>query len=141
METVSGHTTRAVRPVPQLLELGNPEEGRPSALVGGNGSQGLRRRSNHHVVKRLFSLPGRDTDCDFRLFRRQLIVDRPLTSSSGVIRVEMMRSFSESGARFVEAPVHHYYRPSGTSQFFRIPSIARSMRQLMSLWFGMVFRS
>lgn len=98
-------------------------------------------RCYHHVVKRLFSLPGRDTDCDFRLFRRQLIVDRPLTSSSGVICVEMMRSFSESGARFVEAPVHHFRRPSGTSQFFRIPSIACSLRQLMSLWWRMVFRS
>jgi glycosyltransferase involved in cell wall biosynthesis len=98
-------------------------------------------RCYHHVVKRLFSLPGSDTDCDFRLFRRQLIVDRPLTSSSGVICVEMMRSFSQSGARFVEAPVHHYHRPSGTSQFFRIPSITRSLRQLMSLWWGMVFRS
>jgi glycosyltransferase involved in cell wall biosynthesis len=98
-------------------------------------------RCYHHVVKRLFSLPGRDTDCDFRLFRRQLIVDRPLTSSSGVICVEMMRSFSESGARFVEAPVRHYHRPSGRSQFFRISSIARSLRQLMSLWWRMVCRS
>ena len=95
-------------------------------------------RCYHHVVKRLFSLPGRDTDCDFRLFRRQLIVARPLTSSSGVICVEMMRSFSESGARFVETPVHHYQRPSGKSQFFRIPSIARSMRQLLALWWRTV---
>ena len=98
-------------------------------------------RCYHHVVKRLFSLPGRDTDCDFRLFRRQLIVDRPLTSSSGVICVEMMRSFSQSGARFVETPVHHYHRPSGKSQFFRIASIARSMRQLLSLWWEMVVSS
>ncbi|MEA3183670.1 MAG: hypothetical protein QOJ74_147, partial [Ilumatobacteraceae bacterium] len=64
-------------------------------------------RVYHHVVKRLFSLKVRDTDCDFRMFRRQLIIDRPLTSTSGVICVEMMRSFDRSGARFVEFPVHH----------------------------------
>ncbi|MEO7397664.1 MAG: glycosyltransferase family 2 protein, partial [Ilumatobacteraceae bacterium] len=28
-------------------------------------------RVYHHAVKLLFSLPGRDTDCDFRLFRRK----------------------------------------------------------------------
>ena len=98
-------------------------------------------RVYHHVVKRLFSLPGRDTDCDFRLFRRQLILDHPLTSRSGVICVEMMRSFSQAGARFVEAPVHHYFRPSGKSQFFRIPAIAHSARQLVGLWWRMVVRS
>ena len=97
-------------------------------------------RAYHHVVKLLFRLPARDTDCDFRLFRRQLIVDRPLTSSSGVICVEMMRNFTELGARFVEAPVHHFFRPSGKSQFFRLPAITRSGLQLLQLWWRMVVR-
>ena len=56
----------------------------------------------HHVVKLLFGLHVRDTDCDFRLFRRQLFIDHPLTSTSGVICVEMMRTFKQAGARFVE---------------------------------------
>lgn len=97
-------------------------------------------RAYHHVVKRLFSLKVRDTDCDFRMFRRQLIIDRPLTSTSGVICVEMMRSFDRSGARFVEIPVHHYFRPSGKSEFFRLPAIARSARQLLALWWNLVIR-
>jgi glycosyltransferase involved in cell wall biosynthesis len=97
-------------------------------------------RFYHRVVKLLFRLPVRDTDCDFRLFRRQLIVDRPLTSTSGVICVEMMRSFSERNARFVQTPVHHYFRPYGRSQFFRLPAIARSARQLLALWYRMVVR-
>ena len=95
-------------------------------------------RIYHHVVKRMFGLPGRDTDCDFRLFRRRLVTDRPLTSTSGVICVEMMRSFRDQHARFVEAPVHHYARPSGKSQFFRIPALARSSQQLLHLWWRMV---
>ena len=97
-------------------------------------------RCYHHVVKRLFNLKVRDTDCDFRMFRRHLLVDRPLTSTSGVICVEMMRSFHRAGARFVEVPVHHYFRPSGKSQFFRLPAIARSIRQLLALWWTMVIR-
>ncbi len=97
-------------------------------------------RCYHHVVKVLFGLVGRDTDCDFRLFRRQLIIDRPLTSTSGVICVEMMRNFRDLDARFVETGVHHYFRPSGKSQFFRLPAIARSAQQLLQLWWRMVVR-
>ncbi|MCB0999591.1 MAG: glycosyltransferase family 2 protein [Acidimicrobiales bacterium] len=97
-------------------------------------------RLYHHVVKLLFRLPVRDTDCDFRMFRRTLVTSTPLTSTSGVICVEMMRRFTEQGARFVEVPVHHYTRPSGRSQFFRLPAIARSARQLLELWWRIVVR-
>jgi len=97
-------------------------------------------RAYHHVVKVLFRLPGRDTDCDFRLFRRKLIIERPLRSTSGVICVELMRSFHDQRARFVETPVHHFARPSGRSEFFRIPAVARSARQLLELWWRVVVR-
>lgn len=97
-------------------------------------------RVYHHVVKVLFRLPGRDTDCDFRLFRRELILEQPLRSTSGVICVELMRAFHDQRARFVETPVHHYARPSGRSQFFRIPAVARSARELFELWWRMVVR-
>jgi glycosyltransferase involved in cell wall biosynthesis len=97
-------------------------------------------RVYHHVVKQLFRLRVRDTDCDFRLFRRELFTARPLTSHTGVICVEMMRSFQTQGARFVETPVHHYTRPSGRSQFFRLPAITRSAIQLIELWWRVVAR-
>jgi glycosyltransferase involved in cell wall biosynthesis len=97
-------------------------------------------RSYHRFVKLIFRLQVRDTDCDFRLFRRRLFADRPLTSTSGVICVEMMYRFQQSGARFVEAPVSHFFRPHGTSQFFRLPAIARSARQLLELWWRLVIR-
>lgn len=97
-------------------------------------------RVYHHVVKLMFRLPVRDTDCDFRLFRRELFTEQPLTSHTGVICVEMMHSFHRQGARFVETPVHHYARPSGRSQFFRVPAIARSAVQLVQLWWRVVVR-
>ena len=98
-------------------------------------------RCYHHVVKALFRLPIRDTDCDFRLFRRHLLTQRPLTSTSGVICVEMIRRFHEQNARFVEVGVHHYHRPAGRSQFFRLPAIARSASQLGSLWWRIIVTS
>ena len=50
----------------------------------------------------------------------------------------MMRKFHRAGARFVEVPVHHYARPHGRSQFFRLPQIARSAVQLLGLWLRLV---
>ncbi len=97
-------------------------------------------RLYHYTVKFLFRLNVADTDCDFRLFRRSLIVERPLRSTSGVICVEMMRQFERAGANFVEVPVHHYERPSGRSQFFRLRAIARSAQQLLALWWRLMVR-
>jgi hypothetical protein len=97
-------------------------------------------RAYHHLVKVAFRLPVRDTDCDFRLFRRSLVEHTPLRSETGVICVEMMRRFHTAGARFVEVPVHHYNRPHGRSQFFRLPHIARAVRGLARLWWRLMVR-
>jgi glycosyltransferase involved in cell wall biosynthesis len=95
-------------------------------------------RVYHHVVKLMFGLHVRDTDCDFRLIRRSALEGIELTSTSGVICVELMRKLERSGARFVEVGVSHYERPHGRSQFFRAPAIARSARQLVELWWDLV---
>ena len=97
-------------------------------------------RVYHHTVKVLFRLHVRDTDCDFRLIRRTLLDRVELTSTSGVICVEMMRKFEQAGARFVEVGVSHHPRPHGRSQFFRLPAIARSARQLLALWWRLIVR-
>jgi glycosyltransferase involved in cell wall biosynthesis len=97
-------------------------------------------RAYHHTVKVLFRLHVRDTDCDFRLIRKELLDRVELSSTSGVICVEMMRAFEQAGARFVEVGVSHHARPHGRSQFFRLPAIARSARQLLSLWWRLMIR-
>jgi glycosyltransferase involved in cell wall biosynthesis len=109
----------------------------------GRGDRWYRKaigRSYHHAVKVLFSLHVRDTDCDFRLFRRSLLERAPLQATTGVICVEMMRSFQTIGAVFVEVPVHHYDRPHGRSQFFRLPQVSRAAMGLARLWWRMMVR-
>jgi glycosyltransferase involved in cell wall biosynthesis len=98
-------------------------------------------RTYHHTVRVLFRLHVRDTDCDFRLIRRSLLDRVELVSTSGVICVEMMRKFEDAGARFAEVGVSHYPRPHGRSQFFRLPAIARSARQLLALWWDLMVRT
>ena len=109
----------------------------------GRGDSWYRRligRSYHHVVRLVFRLRVRDTDCDFRLIRRELLERVSLTSTSGTICVEMMRRFQDAGARFTEVGVSHHFRPHGRSQFFRLPAIARSARQLVALWWALMVR-
>ncbi len=98
-------------------------------------------RTYHHLVRVLFRLRVRDTDCDFRLIRHDLLDRVTLTSTSGTICVEMMRRFQDAGATFTEVGVSHHFRPHGRSQFFRLPAIARSGRQLIALWWRLMVRS
>ena len=88
----------------------------------------------HRLVRLLFRVGVADTDCDFRLIRRALLVRLRLGSSSGAICAEMVYKGRIAGARIVETPVHHYARPVGRSQFFRIPHIARTVGELLLLW-------
>jgi glycosyltransferase involved in cell wall biosynthesis len=97
-------------------------------------------RLYHHIVRLMFNLHVRDTDCDFRLIRQSLLERVELSSTTGCICVEMMRKFERAGATFVEVPVHHYARPHGRSQFFRIPHIARAALNLVQLWTRLVVR-
>ena len=82
----------------------------------------------------------RDTDCDFRLFRRSLVVQVGLESDSGTIALEMVKKFHDAGAHFVEVPVHHYHRAYGQSQFFNFGRLWRTAVQLSQLWWKLVVR-
>lgn len=94
----------------------------------------------HHFVRIVFRLPLRDTDCDFRLFRRSVFERVQLESDSGTIALEMVKKFHDAGFRFVEVPVHHYHRAYGGSQFFNFRRLFRTAVQLSQLWWKLVVR-
>jgi len=95
-------------------------------------------RVYHRSVSLMFGLKIRDTDCDFRLIRREVLDRITLEHTSGVICVELVRKLQDAGARFVEVPVHHYPRLHGQSQFFRVPAVASTAKDLLSLWLSLV---
>ena len=97
-------------------------------------------RLYHHFVRLVFGLPLRDTDCDFRLFRRSLLDRVTLESDSGTIALELVKKFHDAGAKFVEVPVHHYHRAYGRSQFFNFPRLYRTAVHLCQLWWKLVIR-
>lgn len=89
-------------------------------------------------VKRLFGLKLKDVDCDFRLIRRDVFDKVNLESSSGVICVELMAKVQRAGFHMTEVPVHHFHRAYGQSQFFNLPRIYRTLRNLAGLWWELV---
>ena len=95
-------------------------------------------RIYHHTVKRLFGLPVRDVDCDFRMMRRAIFDRVRLERTSGVICVEMMKKIHDAGFRIVEVPVHHYHRAFGRSQFFNFRRLAKTAIDLSRLWVELV---
>lgn len=97
-------------------------------------------RAYHYFVKILFGLKVRDVDCDFRLMRRKIFDVVQLEKNSGVICLEMMKKFQDAGFRVAQHPVHHYHRAHGRSQFFNFRRIARTLVDVMKLWWMLVVR-
>ena len=97
-------------------------------------------RLYHHFVRLVFGLPLRDTDCDFRLFRRAVFERVTLESDTGTIALELVKKLSDAGFRFTETPVHHYHRAYGKSQFFNLRRLFRTGVHLLQLWWKLVVR-
>ncbi len=97
-------------------------------------------RIYHHTVKIMFGLRVRDVDCDFRLMRRSIFERVRLDKNSGVICLEMMKKIQDAGFTIVEAPVHHYHRAHGQSQFFNFRRVIRTGIDVWKLWYALVVR-
>lgn len=86
------------------------------------------------VVRRLFQVPIRDVDCDFRLMRGELARSLDLRSEGGSICVELVKGLQARGAVFAEVPVRHFPRREGRSQFFRLKNVLAMVKDDVTLW-------
>jgi len=91
-------------------------------------------------VKLAFSIKISDVDCDFRLMRRSSFERIRLASSSGTICIELVKSLQNAGMRFAEAPVHHFHRAYGKSQFFNFKRLFKTLIDLSRLWWRLMIR-
>ena len=69
------------------------------------------------LAKKMFNLPIRDVDCDFRLIRRKILNKIQLDSKDSSILPEMIYKLNRAGAKFAEVPVSHYPRIYGRSNY------------------------
>lgn len=97
-------------------------------------------RIYHYLVKRAFFLPIRDTDCDFRLIRREVFQKIKLYENTGTICVELVKKIDQAGFKIVEVPVHHFWRTSGKSQFFNFKRLYKTGTNLFKLWWKLIVK-
>ena len=89
----------------------------------------------HYFASILFDLPVKDVDCDFRLFRKDVLASFQLESTGGAVCVELVKKVQLNGFNFLELPVHHHFRTYGKSQFFTFARVSRVLGELFALRF------
>lgn len=90
----------------------------------------------NRVARVLFSIPLRDVNCGFKLYRRAL-VERllpQLRSTGALINVEMLARARKLGAKVTEVGVHHYARETGQPTGGNPAVILRAAKEMMELW-------
>lgn len=92
------------------------------------------------IMRLLFNFHIRDVDCDFRLMRRRVFDKIKLHHSTGVICLELVKKIELAGYRFVDFPVHHYHRVSGSSQFFNFIRLFKTACNILKLWYELMVR-
>jgi glycosyltransferase involved in cell wall biosynthesis len=92
----------------------------------------------NQTVRRLLGIRLRDVDCDFRLLRRDILTPGSLQANGGTICLEIALAAESSGLSIHQAPVHHYPRIHGRSQFFRLAPLCNTFRELIGLYFSRI---
>jgi glycosyltransferase involved in cell wall biosynthesis len=97
----------------------------------------LHRRVNaaawNWLVRRAFDMRVRDVDCAFKLIRRDLVEDMPLTSSGAMISTELVVRALADGARLRELGVEHRPRIAGEQSGASPRVVLRAFRELREL--------
>ena len=97
----------------------------------------LHRRINaaawNRLVRGTFDVGVRDVDCAFKLIRRDVVKDLPLTSNGAMISTELLVRATRNGARVHELGVEHLPRLAGDSSGANPRVVLRAFRELRRL--------
>jgi glycosyltransferase involved in cell wall biosynthesis len=82
------------------------------------------------LMRRRFDLPVRDVDCAFKLVRRDVLEQLPLTSSGALISTELVVRAVAAGAIVREVGVHHLPRVAGEQSGASPRVVIKAFREL-----------
>lgn len=88
-----------------------------------------------------FSLPIRDTDCDFRLIRKSLLRKITLEARDASILPELIKKLQFQGAIFAEVPVIHNERVYGKSNYTIFGLLKEKIIGDVKLWVSLRTKS
>ena len=85
------------------------------------------------AVRKIFKIPIKDVDCDFRLIKGDILRSLKLNCTSGAITVELVKKLFMKDTKFTEVGVNHYPREYGHSTFFTPVNILRTIGEELRL--------
>jgi len=86
------------------------------------------------LIRQLLSVPVRDIDCAFKLFRRDILRGLEIKSGGAMFSAELMARLVARGARVAEVPVRHLPREKGSASGGNPRVIARAFYELFRLY-------
>jgi glycosyltransferase involved in cell wall biosynthesis len=86
------------------------------------------------LVNLLFGYLGRDVDCAFKLFRREILEEIALTSSGALIDTQLLAGARRQGFRIREVAVSHFPREVGQQTGANVRVVLRAFRDLIRYW-------
>ena len=90
------------------------------------------------LVNLLFGYVSRDIDCAFKLFKREVVSQVPITSKGAMIDTELLVGAKRKGFAIVEVPVSHFPRLAGEQTGANVRVILRAFKDLfrfrLQLW-------
>ncbi len=86
------------------------------------------------LVRALFSIPVRDIDCAFKIFRREVLDAIPIESVGAFVNTEILVRARAAGFRIRQIPVTHRPRKSGRQTGAHPRVIFRALTELVKLY-------
>lgn len=87
----------------------------------------------------LFGLWVKDTDCGFKVIKRDVCQKITCTTESAITEAEFLIRAKQAGYSFKEVGVHHYPRAGGKSTGANLKVIFRALKQSFALWYQLNF--
>ncbi len=81
----------------------------------------------------MFSLPLRDIDCAFKLYKRAIFDDIRMESTGALIDTEILARAARKGYTITQRGVHHYPRTAGRQTGANLRVVLRAFKELLKL--------
>ena len=83
------------------------------------------------LIRMFFGSLGRDVDCGFKLFRRDILKHVQPVSDGAMLHTELLAGAKACGYSFAEVEVTHLPRTAGSATGGNLPVIAKAIRDLL----------
>jgi len=90
------------------------------------------------LVRVLFFVNFKDIDCALKVFKKEVLKNMTIQSTSSFIDAEMLIKAKKSGSKISQFPVHHFPRQHGIASGAKLHVIAATIRDMLMYRLGVL---